>query len=93
VFYGFVSGFSIDCMAIGGILAFFLYKKKKIINFLYSQNIQYISYAVLFFLIGFGVKIPYVHYEFYGVFFGIVILNLASNKDSILNLEYKLLNY
>jgi peptidoglycan/LPS O-acetylase OafA/YrhL len=91
--YGFVGGFSIDCMAIGGILAYCLYQRKKIINFLYVQYVQYVTYGALFILISFGVKIPHIHYEFYGLLFGIVILNLAANKNSIVNLENSVLNY
>lgn len=91
--YGFVGGFSIDCMAIGGVLAYWLYEKNYILKLLYSRYTQYLVYAMLFVLISFGVKIPYIHYEFYGVLFGIAILNLASNKGTIFNLENKTLNY
>ncbi|CAL2103428.1 Peptidoglycan/LPS O-acetylase OafA/YrhL, contains acyltransferase and SGNH-hydrolase domains [Tenacibaculum sp. 190130A14a] len=91
--YGFVGGFSIDCMAIGGVLAYWLYEKNNILKWLYSKYTQYLVYLILFVLIGFGVKIPHIHYEFYGVLFGIAILNLASNKETIFNLENSILNY
>lgn len=51
------------------------------------------TYTLLFVLMGFGVKIPHIHYEFYGIIFGIIIINLASNKKTIFNLENRTLNY
>lgn len=91
--YGFVGRFSIDCMAIGGVLAYWLYKKNDILELLYSKYTQYIVYIMLIVLIGYGIKIPYIHYEFYGVLFGIAIINLASNKGTVFNLENRVLNY
>lgn len=87
------SNFSIDCMAIGGLLAFYLHKKSLILKYLYSKYIQWFVLLTLVIFIGFGIKIPFLHYEFYGVLFGILILNLASNPHSLINLENKGFNY
>ena len=40
-----------------------------------------------------GIHLPYIHYEFYSVLFGIIILNFASNDKIKISLENKLLNY
>ncbi len=89
----FVHFLSIDCMAIGGLFALYLFKKNKILKFLYNKYIQITTLVSLIILIGLGVGIPYVHFEVYAILFGIVILNLASNPKSVLNLEYKPLHY
>jgi len=92
-FSSFLFLFHIDCMAIGGLLAYYLFNKKKIIRLLFHKYIQVITLLVLIIFIGLGIKIPYIHYEFYAVFFGILIVNLAANEKAILNLENKLFKY
>lgn len=91
--YGFFSNFSIDCMAIGGLFAYSIYKKKTVLKYMFSKYSQVVTYLMLFLLIGFGIKIPYVHYEFYALLFGMAIVNLAANKKTIVNLENSTLNY
>lgn len=91
--YGFFSNFSIDCMAIGGLFAYSIYKKKTVLKYMFSKYSQVVTYLMLFLLIGFGIKIPYVHYEVYALLFGMAIVNLAANKKTIVNLENSTLNY
>lgn len=86
--------FNIDCMAIGGIAAFILFKdKQKIIKILFSIYTQIIVYLLLILMFSFGVKLEYFAYEPYAILFAIMLLNLAGNKKSILNLEFKFLSY
>ena len=40
-----------------------------------------------------GVRIPFIHNEFYAVLFGIIIINVGANEKSILSLENPMLNY
>jgi peptidoglycan/LPS O-acetylase OafA/YrhL len=47
----------------------------------------------LLILIGYGITVPYIHYEFYAVLFGILILNLAANKNTLISLENKAFHY
>jgi peptidoglycan/LPS O-acetylase OafA/YrhL len=89
----FVADFSIDCMAIGGLFALYLFNKAKIIGLLFSKPVQIANILVLCVLIGKGYHVPYIHYEFYGVLFGILILNLAANENSVLRLENKAFHY
>ncbi|MEO8761764.1 MAG: acyltransferase [Bacteroidia bacterium] len=84
---GIWSGFSIDCMAIGGLFALYLHEKNTAINFLFKNYVQWFTIILLVILISVGLKIPYVHYEVYAILFGIVIINLAANPKSVLNLE------
>lgn len=86
--------FSIDCMAIGAISAYMLfYKKERLLNFLFNRYVQFTVYAVLAVVILRGWTVPWFNKEFYAIMFAVVILNLAANPKTILNLEYKPLNY
>jgi peptidoglycan/LPS O-acetylase OafA/YrhL len=85
--------FSIDCMAIGGVFALYLYRGYALLKLLYNQYLQWVVLCTLLILISLGVNIPFIHYEFYAILFGILILNLSSNPNSVVSLEYRLLNY
>jgi peptidoglycan/LPS O-acetylase OafA/YrhL len=89
----FWKSFNIDCMAIGGIFAVLLFKKNRILDYLYSYAVQVFVIAALFVLIGFKVYVPYMHYEVYSILFGILILNMAANPRSLFNLENRFCNY
>lgn len=93
-FYQFWQNFSIDCMAIGGIGAYVLfYKKEKVLKVLYNKYLQIALYVIVFVITIKGLDVPYFTYQLYSLIFIILILNLASNPKSILNLEHKPLNY
>lgn len=93
-FYQFWQNFSIDCMAIGGIGAYLLfYKKDKVLKVLYNKYLQIALYLIVFVITIKGFAIPYFTYQLYSLIFVVLILNLASNPKSVLNLEYKPLNY
>lgn len=85
--------FKIDCMAIGGIFALILFRKYAILTLLYNKAIQALSLITLLILIVSGREIPYLNNDLYAVFFGILILNLAANKKTIVSLENKLFNF
>lgn len=90
----FVDHFSIDCMAIGGIAAYVLFnKKEKILNILFNKYLQVAMYIVLAIVTVKGLVLPWFNQEWYALIFAVLILNLAANKKSIVNLEYKPLNY
>jgi peptidoglycan/LPS O-acetylase OafA/YrhL len=87
------ASFSIDCMAIGGLFAIYLHKKSTLLYYFYNKYVQCLVLLVLFSFIALGIKIPFIHYEFYGFLFGVLILNLASNPNSVILLENTYLNY
>lgn len=92
--YYFWNNFSIDCMAIGGIGAYLLfYKKEKVLNVLFNKYLQIALYVLLAVVTVKGFAIPMFNYEFYALIFIVLILNLAANKNTVINLEYKPLNY
>lgn len=85
--------FNIDCMAIGGVFAVFLFYKYKILDWLMNSIVFYSVLLLVIILLLKGVYIPYIHYEFYGVLFGVLILNFAANKHIKISLEHPILNY
>jgi len=89
----FWSTFNIDCMAIGGGYAVILFQKNKLLKILQNNILFYATIIFTIVLMIKGVFIPYFHYEFYSVLFGIIILNFASNNTIKLSLENKVLNY
>lgn len=93
-FFLFWNNFTIDAMAIGGIGAYLLfYQKEKVLSVLFSKYLQIILYLVLIIITGKGWALPWFSYEVYAVLFVVLILNLAGNPRSVINLEYKPLNY
>jgi len=88
-----VSLFSIDCMAIGGIFAYAYFKKNSLFELCSSKKLLFSVYTILFVCLILGFKIPYFNFEFYSILFGIIILNLATNKLFEKSLENRTLNY
>lgn len=94
IFNDFWGMFSIDSMAIGGLAAcLYFYKKQKILNFLFKKYVQISLYLAIITLLLSGVFINYIHNEVYSLLYAIVILNLAVNEKTILNIENNIFNY
>ncbi len=90
----FLSLTRIDCMAIGGLAAYALFKQKnRILNFVYQPFVQIINLIILIFILSTGFYLPVVSNMLHGIMFSILILNLASNSQSVINLEWQPLNY
>lgn len=85
--------FSIDCMAIGGIFGIMLFRNDRFLHLIKNNLIFYFSIAFVSFLMFKGVYIPYINVEFFSVFFGIIILNFASNDKIKISLENQYFNY
>ena len=81
--------FRIDCMAIGGLFALlFYYRVKSILSFFYNRIVQIsvwiITPAMMFFV---------NNYDVFAVLFSIIIVNLATNKKRIFNIENPATDY
>lgn len=93
VIRAFWSRFNIDCMAIGGIYAILLFEKNKFYKLLQNNTLFYLTIILVIVLLIKGVYIPYIHYEFYSILFGIIIFNFATNDKIKISLENRILNY
>lgn len=89
----FLAHFRIGTMAIGGIGAYLVFKKQPILKVLYLKPVQWIVYIVLATMLAMGVRIPGLNYEGYALFFVFLLINLASNPNSVINLENKVCNF
>lgn len=89
----FLAHFRIGTMAIGGVGAYLVFKKHPILQIVYQRPVQWAVYAVLAILLIKGVRIPGLNYEGYAVFFAFLLMNLAANPKSVINLENRLCNF
>jgi len=93
VISSFWNTFPIDCMAIGGLYSILLFQKSKLLKYLLRNDLFYFSICLVTLFMIKGVYIPYIHYEFYSVLFGLIILNFSANNKIKISLENKALNY
>lgn len=93
VFKTFWTTFNIDCMAIGGLFAILLFQKNKLLSLLQNNVLFYLTLFITLILMLRGVYIPKLHYEFYSILFGIIILNFATNNTIKISLENRIFNY
>jgi len=95
--------FNIDCMAIGGFFAIMLHTKSPLLKFFQNKYLFYFALGFTITLLYKGIYFPiltvdhvkfqYLYKEFYSLWFGIIILNFASNPEIGINLESKALKY
>lgn len=86
--------FKINCMAIGGLIAWLYFNKINfILNFLYSKKVQLIILILTFSGWAFGFHLKYFNDEYYSFLFAIIILNTATNQKTIVTFTNKKLNY
>lgn len=85
--------FNIDCMLIGSVFAFLDYQKHRLVSILKKNSLFYVVLIMTMIMLALGIFVPYVQYQLYSVLFGIIILNLATNQKSNINLENKAMKY
>lgn len=93
VISAFWNTFPIDCMAIGGFYSVLLFQRNKYLKYIIRNDLFYFSICLVISFLLKGVYIPYIHYEFYSVFFGLIIINFAVNNQIKISLENNIFNY
>jgi peptidoglycan/LPS O-acetylase OafA/YrhL len=89
-----ISDYRISCMAIGGIGAYLVVaNKQKILKVLYRKDLQWGVYILTLAMVICNIRIPYISFEFYSLLFCCMIVNLATNPDSVIRLDFKWTNY
>lgn len=93
--FKFLSVTRIDIMSIGAIGASLVYSKNRILQLLYRKEIQIISWVILLSSIIYKpIHIfSFIDKEVNAVFYLIIILNVSSNKDTLISLENKVMNF
>lgn len=84
----------IECMTIGGFMAWVLFHKKdKWLQVIYSKGAQIASFALIPLLLYFTpVIIQNGVHLVYAVLFAVIIVNVSTNKNSLIKLESPLMN-
>ncbi len=89
-----ISFYRLSCMAIGGIGAYLVVAEKdKILKTLFRKDLQWGVYIVTLLLLVFNIRVPFIYFEFYSLFFCFIIINLAANPNSVIKLDFKWTNY
>ena len=93
----FWSLFSIDCMAIGGIMSVLLFRKSPFLKYFLNLPVFIFAVLALVLLVAFHIEIPivsvYLKNDLLATLFAIVILNLAANPTLKNLLEFRWLDY
>ncbi len=90
VFVGFWNGFSIDCMAIGGLFSVLSFYNHSILKIIQNRIFFYITLISTIFLLIIGFNFPLYNNVCYALLFGVIILNFAKTKNIYLSLEHKI---
>ena len=78
----------IDCMAIGGLVAFYVFYKHEWFTRLFiNPSAEVLSLLCIIGLAASGVYVPYIHHDLYAVVFSIFIINTSCNPKSLFCLE------
>lgn len=85
--------FNINCMAIGGIFAYILHNKYRIVKLILNRYTFYTATLITVFFLAFGLQFGFFHYEVYSVLFAVIISNLALNPKFKKTLDLKTTNY
>lgn len=80
-------------MAIGAFFGILLFEKHRLLKYFQNTILFYLTIILVLFLLVKRIDLPYFHFEFFSVLFGIIILNFASNDKIKISLENKFLNY
>lgn len=78
----------IECMAIGGVGAWLVFRQKKaVLRVIYSRVFQILLYALTAYLLLTQQNKPIFNYAPYAVCFCLIIVNVSTNKHSLLKIE------
>ncbi|MBS1689687.1 MAG: acyltransferase [Bacteroidetes bacterium] len=85
----------IDSMAIGGIGAYLVLEKHRLLSIIYHRITQMVCWAILIYSLIFGAIhiFSIADSEIYSVLFLIFILNVSTNPRTIISTENKVLNF
>lgn len=78
----------IEIMGLGGIGAYLVFTKNSLLNIIYSKSLQILCYvSILPLILFFPKSIDDLIHIVFGIIFLIIILNISTNKNTILRLE------
>ncbi len=91
----FLTSLRMTCLIIGGLTAYCarFYIHHKVFKVIFSTYFQLVLWLVLVLMIATSFYVYGLNQEIYSVFFALVIVNLALNPNTIINLNHAVLNY
>lgn len=93
VFKDFFLATRIDCMAVGGMFAYLALHKNRFVALIQNKFVQFFVYAITIILMNTKLIPDGLGHLPYAILFGIIIFNLALNKDTILRLTHSFFEY
>ena len=95
ILFKFLSITRIDIMSLGAIGAYLVYSKNRILKILYRKDIQIISWFILITSIIYKPihLFSFIDNELNAMLYLILILNVSSNKFSLISLENRFMNF
>ena len=93
--FKFLSVTRIDLMVMGGVGGFYVYTNHTILNFIYKKEIQILAFIVLFLsIIWKPIHVSsFIDSELNSLFYVIIILNVSTNRNTIISFENKFFNF
>jgi peptidoglycan/LPS O-acetylase OafA/YrhL len=88
--------FRIDCMAIGAIGAYVYFNKQKfqkVLSFIYHKYLQILNVFCIALIFILNIQLGVFQDTLFAFFFIILILNVATNHKSVINLELPVFNF
>jgi peptidoglycan/LPS O-acetylase OafA/YrhL len=90
---GYLNYFRVDCMAVGALFAYFLFIEHKLLDFFYKKFIQFFVLILLVFSLVVKLELGIFNHTYYAILVSVLILNIASNSKSVINLEVIFFNF
>lgn len=84
----------VDCMATGGLAAYFLFHKNTIfIKIIFHRITQWVNLLMFVYVVATAFYVPFFSNIIHSLLFSILIVNLAANPKRLFSLEFKWLSY
>ncbi len=84
----------IDCMATGGLAAYFIFHNNRFfIKIIFHRITQWVNLLLFLYVVATAFYVPFFSNIIHSVLFAVLIVNLAANPAGLFSLEFKWLSY
>lgn len=93
--HAFLHSLRLTCMILGAAAAYLCYYflDSKLVRTIFSKPVQLFLWVLLLVCLSWEVYLPAINQEFYSVIFALLLMNLAVNNQSIVSLQWPVLEY
>lgn len=83
-----------ECMASGGLAAYLFFKRYwRVLRWLYAPGSQIAALVTILYCVSRNIELRGLHWEIYGLAFAVLILNVATNRESVVKAENKVFEF